>query len=350
MLQTKINSSIVDNKLPIKNTEIKVQVPEINGNKPSNVNVIATSMSATNGQDNGLNFTYDNYTYDKETGIVTIKAQNASDKIMWKKNAQDEYLVTYIYDGQEIYNYAKTNGVSTLAYTSANIAVYNNEETNIVAESISTSIKSTKRIGTIADFDIYLTNELSKGQIYANYDSSKKKEVEYSEKYVSTINSVELTDSIRFNQQVDSFMTKDNKEAPTTVSGNNYTYNKSVSIDVDVFNKILGEDGSIDVYNTSDTKLGTINKSTENKDGKYTLDISDKNTNQIYIIASKPQVEGQLIINVNKAIKTNIDYSKSQMQTFTKMQAGLQGKASTSTVEATITIKRNKFSCKYYNR
>ena len=335
MLQTKINSSIVDNKLPIKNTEIKVQVPEINGNKPSNVNVIATSMSATNGQDNGLNFTYDNYTYDKETGIVTIKAQNASDKIMWKKNAQDEYLVTYIYDGQEIYNYAKTNGISTLAYTSANIAVYNNEETNIAAESISTSIKSTKRIGTIADFDIYLTNELSKGQIYANYDSSKKKEVEYSEKYVSTINSVELTDSIRFNQQVDSFMTKDNKEAPTTVSGNNYTYNKSVSIDVDVFNKILGEDGSIDVYNTSDTKLGTINKSTENKDGKYTLDISDKNTNQIYIIASKPQVEGQLIINVNKAIKTNIDYSKSQMQTFTKMQAGLQGKASTSTVEAT---------------
>ena len=335
MLQTKINSSIVDNKLPIKNTEIKVQVPEINGNKPSNVNVIATSMSATNGQDNGLNFTYDNYTYDKETGIVTIKAQNASDKIMWKKNAQDEYLVTYIYDGQEIYNYAKTNGVSTLAYTSANIAVYNNEETNIAAESISTSIKSTKRIGTIADFDIYLTNELSKGQIYANYDSSKKKEVEYSEKYVSTINSAELTDTIRFDQQVDLFMTKDNKEAPTTVSGNNYTYNKSVSIDVDVFNKILGKDGSIDVYNTSDTKLGTINKSTENKDGKYTLDISDKNTNQIYIIASKPQVEGQLIINVNKAIKTNIDYSKSQMQTFTKMQAGLQGKASTSTVEAT---------------
>lgn len=335
MLQTKINSSIVDNKLPIKNTEIKVQVPEINGNKPSNVNVIATSMSATNGQDNGLNFNYDNYTYDKETGIVTIKAQNASDKIMWKKNAQDEYLVTYVYDGQEIYNYAKTNGISTLVYTSANIAVYNNEETNIAAESISTSIKSTKRIGTIADFDIYLTNELSKGQIYANYDSSKKKEVEYSEKYVSTINSVELTDSIRFNQQVDSFMTKDNKEAPTTVSGNNYTYNKSVSIDVDVFNKILGEDGSIDVYNTSDTKLGTINKSTENKDGKYTLDISDKNTNQIYIIASKPQVEGQLVINVNKAIKTNIDYSKSQMQTFTKMQAGLQGKASTSTVEAT---------------
>ena len=335
MLQTKINSSIVDNKLPIKNTEIKVQVPEINGNKPSNVNVIATSMSATNGQDNGLNFTHDNYTYDKETGIVTIKTKNASDKIMWKKNAQDEYLVTYIYDGQEIYNYAKTNGVSTLAYTSANIAVYNNEETNIAVESISTSIKSTERIGTIADFDIYLTKELSKGQIYANYDSSKKKEVEYSEKYVSTINSAELTDTIRFDQQVDSFMTKDNKEAPTTVSGNNYTYNKSVSIDVDVFNKILGEDGSIDVYNTSDTKLGTINKSTENKDGKYTLDISDKNTNQIYIIVSKPQVEGQLVINVNKAIKTNIDYSKSQMQTFTKMQAGLQGKASTSTVEAT---------------
>ena len=335
MLQTKINSKIVDNKLPIKSTELNVVVPEINGNKPSSVNVIATSMMATNGENNGLKFTSDNYTYNKETGIVTIKTENASDKIVWKKNAQDEYLVTYIFDGQELYNYAKTNGISTSVSTSAKISVYNNEVKEINVDKITTEVKMTDRLGTIADFDIYLTNQISKGQIYANYDVSKKKEVEYNEKYVSTINSAELTDTIRFNQQIDAFMTKDNKEAPTTVSGNNYTYNKSVSIYVDVFNKILGEDGSIDVYNTSDTKLGTINKSVENKDGKYTLDISDKNTNQIYIIASKPQIEGQLVINVNKAIKTSIDYSKSQMQTFTKMQAGLEGKASTSTVNAT---------------
>ena len=335
MVQTKISSKIADNKLPIKTTEINVVVPEINGNKPSSVNVIATDMSATKGADNGLEFTSENYTYNKETGIVTIKTENASDKVSWKKDAQDEYLVTYIFDGQEIYNYAKTNGVNTSVSTSAKFTVYNNEEKSINVDKITTEVKMTDRLGTIADFDIYLANQISKGQIYANYDVSKKKEVEYSEQYVSTINSADLTDTIRFNQQIDAFMTKEGKKAPTTVSGNNYTYNKSVSIDVDVFNKILGEDGSIDVYNTSDTKLGTINKSVENKEGKYTLDISDKNTNQIYIIASKPQTEGQLVINVNKAIKTSIDYNKSQMQTFTKMQAELEGKASTSTVNAT---------------
>ena len=333
VLQTKINSKIVDNKLPIKTTKIDVVVPEINGNKPTTVKVIATSMNATNGED-GLKFTNDNYTYNAETGVVTIKVENASDSIKWKKNAQDEYLVTYVFEGQEIYNYASTNGVNASVSTSANITVYNNEVKDIATEVVTTPINVKEKVGTIADFNIYTVNQISKGQIYANYDVSKKKEVEYSQTYVSTVNSADLTDTIRFNQQIDTFMTDDNKEAPTTVSGNNYTYNKSVSIDVNVFNKILGEEGSIDVYNTSNTKLGTINKSVENIDGKYTLDISDKNTNQIYIIASKPQTEGQLIINVNKAIKTNIDYSKSQMQTFTKMQVALQGKASTSTVDA----------------
>ena len=335
MLQTKINAGIINSKLPIKKMEINVQVPEINRMKPTDINVIANHTKATTGEADGLNFTEKNYTYNIEAGMLNITVQAPTDKIVWLKNVQDEYLVTFIFEGQEIYNYAKTNGVNATAKTSANIEVYNHEATTLNVPAVNTDIKVTEKIGTIADFDIDTTAQISKGQIYSNYDATKKKEVSYFERYTATISSSELTDTIQFTQGIDKFLAKDGSEGPTTVSGNHYAYNKTVAIDVNIFKKILGEDGTIDVYKTDKTKIATINKESEIKDGSYILDISSQNTNEIYMIASHPITEGKLAITIQKAIKTNIDYAKTQMQTFTKMEASLQGKASTSTVSAT---------------
>lgn len=335
MLQTKVNSGVVDSKLPIKKTEINVQVPEINGTKPTDVNVIAINTKATTGDNDGLKFTNESYVYDAETGMVKITVESQNDKIVWLKSVQDEYLVTFIFEGQEIYNYAKTNGVNTTAKTSANIEVFNCEDTTLNVPAINTAIKTTEKLGTIADFDIDATAQISKGQIYANYDATKKKEVSYFESYTATVNSCDLTDKIQFTQGIDKFLTKDGSEGLTTVSGNNYTYNKTVNVNVDIFKKMLGEDGSIDVYKADQTKIGTIDKASEIKDGNYVLDISTQNTNEIYIIASQPITEGQLVVAIEKAIKTSIDYSKTQMQDFTKMEVSLEGKASTSTVNAT---------------
>ena len=335
MIQTKIKAGVTDSKLPIKKTELNIQVPEINGIKPTDVNVIANHTKATTGEIDGLNFTEENYTYTSETGTVKIAVEGPQDKIVWLKNVQDEYLVTFIFEGREIYNYVITNGVDTTTKTSANIEVYNHEETILNVSTISTSIKTTEKLGTITDFELDTTAQISKGQIYNNYDVTKKKEVTYSEYYTAIISSSDLTDTIQFAQGIDTFIAKDGSKGPTTVSGNNYAYNKTVAINVDVFKKMLGEDGIIDVYKTDKSKIGTINKASEVKDGNYVLDISSQNTNEIYIIASHPITEGQLVVTTQKAIKTNIDYSKAQMQTFTKMEVTLQGKASTSTVDAT---------------
>ncbi len=333
MLQTKINSGVVDNKLPIKKTEINVQVPEIKGVKPTEVNVIANHTKATTGEEDGVHFTKDNYHYDSEIGLLKIIVENTSDKITWLKNIQDEYLVTFLFEGQELYNDTKTNGVDTTVATSANIEVYNHEITPLNVPAVNTDIKRTEKLGTVVDFNIDTTSQISKGQIYENYDVTKKKEVSYFEHYMSTVNSSNLTDTITFVQGMDKFLTKDNDEALTTVSGNNYTYNKTIAVNVDVFKKMLGGDGTIDVYKADKTKIGTIDKASEIKSENYVLDISNQNTNEIYMIASKPVTEGKLEIIVEKAIKTSIDYSKTQMKSFTKMEASMQGKASTSTVD-----------------
>lgn len=111
--------------------------------------------------------------------------------------------------------------------------------------------------------------------MYASFDAKNKKETIYKVDYYATISAKELTGEIKLQQGIDQFVTADDSKNSTTVSGKNYTYNKTISINKNVFEKILGTDGKIEVYDNQKTKLGTINKTTELKDENYTLDISN---------------------------------------------------------------------------
>ena len=344
MLQTKVTSALKDNLLPLKETEINIIVPEINATKPTDVNVIALNTKATNGETDGTNFTASNYEYNAETGIVKITVQNSTDGSEWLTDVQDEYLVTFVFESQDIYNYVDTNGVDTKTTTSAKLKIYDDEETVVDVQAIETEIKPTEKIGTVADFDIEAVETvIGKGQVYSNYDeASVKKETSYFTRYIATTNNIDITDTIEFTQGIDKFLTGEDTETLTTVSGKNYTYNKIVRVSESVFNKILGEEGTITLYNASDkentekTPIGTITKETEIENGYYTLDISSEDNNQLYIVASKPLIEGQLVIDIEKAIKTEIDDLETGFANFSKIETNLEGKASTSTVKAMV--------------
>lgn len=333
MLQTKINSNIKNSSLPIHNTNLEITVPIVNDMKPTTVNVIATNTLATNGKADGLEFNNTNYSYNQENGKVTINVSNLADSISWTKNVSDEYLVTYLFEGQDIYNFAKENGINSSIVTDANITVYNNEE-NVINSNITTPIKYTEKEGTLTDFALNVPDKISKGYIYANYDATDKIETEYLVNYVATVNSAKLTNSLEFIQSYDKFITNDDKEGLTTVGENNYSYNKRIEVSQAEFNKMLGEDGTITIKDEKGEVLGTINKETNLENGIYSLDISDKNNNKLDIVTSAPITEGQLKVNVVKAIKGDIDYSKDQMKDFTKMKVEFEGKTNTTTYTA----------------
>lgn len=330
MLQTAVNSKIKDSSLPIKCTNIEVTVPTINNVKPTSVNVIAKNTLATNGKSDGVEFNNSNYSYNRENGKVIINVTNLNDSISWTKDRSDEYLITYLFEGQEIYEYASKNQIKSEITTNANITVYNNEE-NTISGSVTTPITFTEKVGTIADFEIIAPEQISKGFIYASYDTDKKEETNYYTKYIVTVNSTKLTGKIEFVQEYDKFLTKDGNEGSTTVAGNNYAYNKKIEISQIEFNKILGEDGTITVKNESGEILGIINKESTLENGIYSLDISSKNNNKLFITTSTPITEGQLGINIVKALKGNIDYSKEQMKNFEKVKVELEGKTNTTT-------------------
>lgn len=336
MLQTKINSNVKDSSLPIKNTSIEIEAPELNGVKPISVTVIANKTEATNGKTDGLEFTNSNYSYDINTGKVTINTSNLSDSISWKKNAQDEYVVTYIYEGKEIYDYAVEQGIESNVTAVANLNMYNSEETKTTKQA-ECEIKFEEKTGETTDFEVTVAKDLSKGFVYANYDAKEKVETEYYTNYIATIYDAKTTQSLEFAQEYDKFLTAEEGQAYTTVNNKNYAYNKRVEINQAIFNKILGQDGEI-VIKTSDGKeLGKINKETPAENGSYNLDISKANNNKLIITTSAPITEGKLEIKVEKALKGEIDYSLKQMQSFKNLSSEV--KAKTNTVELTKNAK-----------
>ena len=172
VLQAKINSAIKDNKLPIKETQLDIQVPEINNIKPTTVNVVASQTKATNGETTGLNFGKDNYSYDAETGKLTIDVKNSSNKMYWVKNVSDEYLATFIFESNEVYNYLIENEVNADLKINGNITVYSNQEKAIKIQEVNAKLNATEAKGDLVDYSINADSSIAKGQIYANYNAN----------------------------------------------------------------------------------------------------------------------------------------------------------------------------------
>lgn len=339
LLQAKIKSGVKESKLPIKNTQIDIQVPEINGVKPTSVNVVANQTKATNGETNDINFNSQNYTYDTTSGKVTINTSNNQNQISWLKNVQDEYLVNLIFDGREIYDYVKANGLNTKTTAESKIELYGLN--SAVTNNSTIEMNENEAKGTITDFSILSVQYINKGQIYANYSANdnNKKETAYAVRYVAQINNAELTENVKFVQEIDSFATSTDTKNATTVAGNNYAYNKNIKINQKMFQKILGEDGSIEIYNNiNNEKIATINKDTQVSDEYYVLDISNQNNNQLTITTSKPISEGTIEIDIEKAIKTNIDYSKNQFNNFKSLIAEVKGNAENTNTTKSIKV------------
>lgn len=325
MLQSKVSSGILNNTLPIKQTKLTIEVPVINGNKPTFVNVVVNNTKATNGKEDGLEFSNKNYTYDTEKGILTIVVSNLQDMTSWTKNVKDEYLINYIFENKDLYDYVKTNSLNTLSKIQAEIEVYNNEQT-IVTKNATIEMKQKDKLGSITDFEISASEYISKGQMYANYEASNKKETSYFVRYEVNINNTKLTENVILMQNNEELEINSNT---AKLKLEKCTYNKSVKISEKIFNKILGENGYIQIYDENNNEFAIIDKNA-NKDanGNYIIDTSSNDKEVISIVTSKPICEGKIIIEVEKAIKGNFPFTIQQLTSATKLHTKFEGKTS----------------------
>ena len=324
IMQTTITSGVKENTAPIKVEELKIQIPNINNIPPKDIKVNANSMIATTGEENGLSFNENNYSINE--GIVTINVQNIKDgnqNISWKKQGQNEYVITYIYPEEALNN---EKAIIASMKVNSNITLYNANETLLQAN-YENELEMNEKIGNVVDFTIETTESLSKGQMYANYIANEKQEVLYNEKVIANIGLANLIDEIVINKNADIFKSE-TEQASTTYANKNYAYYKSISIAKENLSKILGEEGYIKIY-SKDKEVAIIDKNVkENENGNIEVKVNELDINDIKLQTSKPQKEGKLEINLEKAIKTDIDYSKAQISKIEKLNTQIKAVAS----------------------
>lgn len=334
--QGKITSYVENSVLPIKNTNIEVNAPKINNKYPEAVTVVANSTNATNGDANGDNFSKNNWSYDSTTGKITITVNNnaVNGKIQWAKNTADEFIVTYIYSS-DVYEAVKDSVTRVTYDASSSMNLYVQSGVNKVSAHVDGFEDQTKKIGDIVEFTSNATQSISKGYIYNNKNAAdeNKKETEYVAQYTAHVSYADVIDAIVLKQDVDKFVTANGSEQSTTVGGVNYAYNKTLAISKQEFNKVFGENGEITILNEAGTTLATINKDTEVKDNKIVVNLVPFNTNSITIKTSKPQAEGNVIFEITKALAKNIEYSTSQLKSFTQIKTQVTGTAKNSDID-----------------
>ena len=334
--QGKITSYVENSVLPIKNTNIEVNAPKINNKYPETVTVVANSTNATNGDVNGDNFSKDNWSYDSTTGKITITVNNnaVNGKIQWAKNTADEFIVTYIYSS-DVYEAVKDSVTRVTYDASSSMNLYVKSGVNKVSAHVDGYEDQTKKIGDIIEFTSDATQSVSKGYIYnnKNAEDENKKETEYNTKYIANVSYADIIDEIEIKQNIDQFVTANGSEQSTTVGGVNYAYNKTLAISKQEFDKVFGENGEITILNEAGTTLATINKDTEVKDNKIVVNLVPFNTNSITIKTSKPQAEGNVILEITKALAKNIEYSTSQLKSFTQIKTQVTGTAKNSDID-----------------
>lgn len=309
IMQTLIKSGISGNVLPVEEEKITIKVPQINGKNPEKVSVIPNGVLASNGM-KVEDFSYNNWNYDKNTGIITILVKNEinENKVSWLKNVQDEFIITYNFS-------EKVNNVETTQETTLELKAYNSLETK-VSKKGELNIIPNEVLGQIVTTNITSTEALSKGYLY----TKANRETLYKENVTIDIAYPELIDALNVEQNMEYFINDKGQVSPLTIENTNYAYYKSTKISKTNFENILGQDGSLKITTLDGKELVTFNKDTQaDENGNYIYNYEEE-TNQIKIQTSKPVNLGKLEIVHEKLLKGKTDYNKSQVESFKTLE------------------------------
>lgn len=323
ILQTlvKVDNSTDKNTLPVKESNIVIDVPKYLDKQATKVTVVANSTMGTNGQSpETIKFDENNWNYNEEENKLTIHVNNEKQHVAvdefedeYLKEADkevieedryyngvgyDEYIITYTYEDIQASQEKVTSYSNIEAKMTTFSGVQNEDYINIVTNNNNYEYLLEGKTGDIVSLNIETeTKEVSKAYLYANYNNDKY-ENEIKSNTLINISYKDIINGLNVEEIENLYINKEGNAIP-----NNDIYYKQISISKDNFTKILGEEGTIKVLNENGEELVTINNETEvNEGGFIVITFKDRHSRLNYEI-SKPIAEGNLIINNVKAVK-----------------------------------------------
>ena len=321
ILQTliKVDSTTDKNSLPVKSTEVNVNVPKIGETAPNRVEVIALSTKGTNGKfAEDVRFDINNWSYDADTNVLNIKVENQKELVTVEEFADeflkeleqevveeeryysvagiDEYLVTYTYQDLVV-----NDNLYVLADSTAKLEIFSGDQENLEIRDLSETkeFALTEQTGDIVSYGIENeTREVSKTYTYMNYNSDNDYEIEYKTKNIINVSYKDIIEELIISDVGNEYLFKDGMTIP-----NQDTVYKEVSLDKNNMLEILGEDGKVEILDEANNSLVVIDKNTEvTEENKISITFNTE-YKKLIIKTSKPIAEGNLVINTVKVSK-----------------------------------------------
>ena len=171
-------------------------------------------------------------------------------------------------------------------------------------------------IGSIVSIDSKSDKSIKLGNILNNSLSEENAyKTNYETKFDIDVSSTEMCENVLIRSNAPEFENEDSSFETSKILF------KQVKVSKDNFEKMLGQDGAIQIINENNEVIATLNKNSKVDNNAYVVDID---TNNICIKTSKPQIEGILsIITEKEIIKT--EYSYGQIKTFSNINEKYTG-------------------------
>lgn len=305
-VSAKISGKEQTNNVPIKNSELKIDIPQIEGLEFFDVQVEANKLSYTEGrEDNSIEFTNSNYRIEENTLYINV-GNNEKDGTICNSYGSDIYTITFLYTGET----QATNAVSgNVEFTINNYA--GNKENN----KFEMTYDLNQAVGNIVQYMKEDKDEpISKGYLMAD-SQNEKYEITYTKKDVLNISRSDLLSSLEIVDNREYFTDEQNMYEYNI---ENASYYKTTEFSRENLVNILGETGYVQIYSGNDELIKEIKFDQEiNEEGIYKIEYPE-GINKIKIITSGPIADGNISIISSKSIK-RIDFTRDDIKTFTKL-------------------------------
>lgn len=312
----------IDNYFPIKNAEVKLSLPNLNGYFPERATVVEACTRATTGEDKNTKVSQD---YHLDSGLLILSYENIPNeegKIYenFKENVKDEFEIIYNYPAEA---YTGNDVETKLSYDISgemNFKTGSGEITSKSSEKIELIEKENKE--NITTFDIEdVTEDIYKGFLYANVQNETNYDTEYKTINTLTVLNHQLVNELMMEVKESQFVLSDKKE----INGDGKIVYQATKINKDEFDRVLGQEGIIEFYqgeeviatvkyiDVEETKklavvyLDETIKILEDTETSITVE-HPENTTNLKIKTSKPIAEGLIHFENKNAIKAEKDY------------------------------------------
>lgn len=297
-----VTDAVKDHLIPAVSKTIKVIIPKINGQFPETYTV--------------SNLSY-HQTYEEKNGVATLTItkdvkEPEEGKTYW--NTDDTFGITLLYNTQG-------NENSILQKVSAEAVLLDGN--TVRTETENESFATVEEVGSIINLENVGTTELSKGYLYSNLNRTDKLSTSFNSTYRINVGIPDITDTIKVTEQNSEIVNERNEKVLDAT-----ILESKVRVDELGLRRVLGEEGSIVVKDSTDTVLGTLNKT------NLELNVS---TDKLVFETSNVQKQGEITINVEKLLKNNDTLTFEDIKNFKQLNNYVNVEA----IKDNITIQNN---------